>query len=105
MLSYTALYNKLFSPGKLYVTRGVHIEICDNPAFALFVTKSLKRHLNGDWGEMSEEDKKFNDEAIQNGSRIFSAYKEGEIKIWIITEAKNEDEIRECTTVLFPSEY
>jgi len=61
----------------------------------------LVRHLAGDWGDVCLEDREANDEAVKDGSRIFSAYtlKSAE-KIWVITEAD-----RSMTTILLPSEY
>lgn len=60
------------------------------------------RHVQGDWGVVSEDDKKANDEALEDGSRLFSAYilKDGKTKIWIITESD-----RSATTVLLPEDY
>jgi hypothetical protein len=61
----------------------------------------LNRHLSGDWGDVCSEDRQLNDEAIENGSRVLSAYvlRTGE-KLWIITEAD-----RSSTCCLLPSEY
>ena len=62
----------------------------------------LTRHVSGDWGEvLCEEDRQLNDEALLDGSRLFSAYRtsSGE-KIWIITEAD-----RSSTCLLLPEEY
>lgn len=61
----------------------------------------LRRHVRGDWGEVSDGDKQANDAAIKGGDRILSAYRlrTGE-RIWIITEAD-----RTATTVLLPSDY
>lgn len=61
----------------------------------------LSRHVGGDWGDLCDEDKEANEEALIHGGRIFSAYhlNDGE-KIWIITEAD-----RSSTCVLLPSEY
>lgn len=61
----------------------------------------LSRHVTGDWGDLTKEDKHANEEALKHGARIFSAYHLANgIKIWIITEAD-----RASTTVLLPSEY
>lgn len=71
--------------------------------FGLFVMVSLERHKNGDWGNLWDEDKALNDEALEDGNRIMSAYNRKDRpkdKIWIITEAD-----RSVTTVLFPDEY
>ena len=34
----------------------------------------LRRHASGDWGIVCEEDSQLNEHAVQNGSRILSAY-------------------------------
>lgn len=61
----------------------------------------LDRHMNGDWGDVPEEDKQENEFSVAHGLRILSAYttSAGE-KIWIITEAD-----RSYTTLLLPREY
>lgn len=81
-------------------TQSINELLSEDEEFARFVTDSLKRHFQRDWGDLDEEDKKLNDDAFKNGGRLFSAYKNGETKIWIITEAD-----RLVTTVLFPEEY
>lgn len=61
----------------------------------------LLRHAANDWGEVCPEDWQANDEALESGERLLSAYTlaNGE-KIWIITESD-----RSATTVLLPDEY
>ena len=61
----------------------------------------LDRHVNGDWGEVPEEDKKENEFSVQHGFRILSAYttSAGD-RIWLLTEAD-----RSTTTFLLPEEY
>ena len=62
----------------------------------------LAKHQDGDWGEISENDKAENELSLKEGFRLLSAYtlpKTGE-KIWIITEAD-----RSVTTLLLPEEY
>ena len=66
----------------------------------------LSRHARGDWGELCEEDKRANDQALVDGSRILSAYKTRKgVKIWIITEATDDNGHRLASTILLPSEY
>lgn len=62
----------------------------------------LSRHVSGDWGDLSDADKRENDLAVKQGFRIFSAYRlpRTGIKIWIITEAD-----RSATTFLLPEKY
>lgn len=66
----------------------------------------LNRHVCGDWGDLCDEDKQANEDALQDGAQILSAYhtSTGQ-KIWIITEAADEDDQREATTILLPDEY
>lgn len=66
----------------------------------------LEKHARGDWGDLGNDDKRANDQAIVDGSRILSAYTTllG-AKVWIITEAADDEGRRACTTVLLASEY
>jgi hypothetical protein len=67
----------------------------------------LRRHASGDWGDLCDEDKRLNDEAIahegdpERMGRVLSFYTlpNGK-KIWIISEAD-----RSSTCVLLPSDY
>ena len=61
----------------------------------------IMRHASGDWGELCDGDKKLNDEGVNSGDRLMSAYslRDG-VKIWIITESD-----RSVTTFLLPDEY
>ena len=55
----------------------------------------------------ADGDGKLNDQAIQDGSRILSAYLlPDETKLWIITDAAVDDQgNRQATTLLLPEEY
>ena len=66
----------------------------------------ITRHARGDWGELCEEDKRLNDEALVDGSRLLSSYRlnTGE-KLWVITEACDDQGRRACSTILRPDEY
>jgi hypothetical protein len=66
----------------------------------------IQRHVTGDWGDLCAEDKALNDEALIDGSRILSSYvlTSGE-KVWIITEAADDNGHRTATTILLPSDY
>jgi hypothetical protein len=89
-----------FTTGAMYMTRGVNSEVAANEVFAKSVTQSLARYVNHDWGEMSADDKRANNQALRAELRIFAAYETEPWKIWIITEAD-----RSATTILFPDEY
>lgn len=60
----------------------------------------LDRHVSGDWGDISREDRLANDEALLYGERLLSAYVLGQDRLWVITEAD-----RSSTCVLLPHEY
>jgi len=64
------------------------------------LSKLMYRHHRGDWGDLCQEDKQANEDALDHGSRIFSSYLTGSRKIYCITEAD-----RSMTTLLFASEY
>jgi hypothetical protein len=66
----------------------------------------LERHAQGDWGELSEDDWQANQQSVEDGSRILSAYStlKGE-KLWVITEAEGDDGRRAATTILLPDEH
>jgi hypothetical protein len=66
----------------------------------------LKRHLQREQGDLCAEDHELNGEALQDGSRILSAFKTSKgVKIWLITEAEDGDGHRSATTLLRPEEY
>nr|WP_067285905.1 hypothetical protein [Marinobacterium profundum] len=61
----------------------------------------LQRHLNGDWGDLSDDDRHQNDAALKHGERLLSSYQvTPTLKLWIITERD-----RSVTTLLLPNEY
>ncbi|ADW68997.1 hypothetical protein [Granulicella tundricola] len=66
----------------------------------------LRRHLSGDWGDLGADDKRMNDAALKDGSRLLSRYdlKDGK-PIYIITEAEGDNGNRESTCVLLREEY
>jgi hypothetical protein len=66
----------------------------------------LARHVRGDWGEVCPEDAQLNDQSLVDGSRLLSAYRTlKNTRIWIITEAADDQGHRLATTLLKPEEY
>jgi hypothetical protein len=66
----------------------------------------IERHAAGDWGCVCPDDANLNEQALNDGSRLLSAYcLEGGQKIWIITEAADDAGRRAATTVVLPHEY
>lgn len=66
----------------------------------------LTRHVKGEWGDLDQEDSNLNDAAVIDGSRILSAYttRKGE-RIWVITEATDDQGHRFSSILLKPEEY
>jgi hypothetical protein len=66
----------------------------------------LDQHRIGNWGDVDAEDWQLNDLATKDGSRIFSTYKTLRgVKLWIITEATDDEGHRIATTILLPDDY
>ena len=87
-----------FALGQTFITPGAEeaLQIAGQTAIEF-----LRRHMSGDWGELSDEDVKENEFSLKEGLRLLSAYQtEKGQKLWIITEAD-----RSATTILLPSEY
>lgn len=87
-----------FPLGQVVATRGALAAIREaGQSPTLFVL----RHAGGDWGEVSGDDWAMNDEAVENGDRLLSAYRTATgARVWLITEAD-----RSVTTILLPDEY
>ncbi len=67
----------------------------------------LSRHARGDWGDLCDDDKRANDDALRTGARLMSAYTlpDGQ-KLWVITDAEIDNKHhRQATTFLLPDEY
>ena len=47
----------------------------------------LKRHQAGDWGELDDEDRKANQDALIHGLRVMSVYRVLGVRMWVIAEA------------------
>lgn len=67
----------------------------------LDIIRALGRHSRGDWGEVCEEDRVANDQALKVGARLLSVYQgTNGTRFWIITEGD-----RSVTTILLPNDY
>ena len=106
-----AVTTPLFKPGRILATPAC-LEKIERAGQNIWEFMVL--HLAGDWGVVDADDKAANDDALRDGSRILSAYLLGgdgdgdadeATKIWLITEAADENGNREATTALLPEEY
>ena len=65
------------------------------------VLVALRRHHNGDWGDVCADDREANETALKIGGLLLSVYHDRKgVKFWIVTEAD-----RNTTTVLLPTDY
>jgi len=64
------------------------------------IIRGIQRHQSGDWGDVTSDSRAANDQALIDGTRLFSVYHSTtEVTFWIITEAD-----RSATTVLLPED-
>ena len=97
--------SKYFNIGQVVVTHGINNTMTENERFALEVALCLRRYCIKDWGNLSEEDKQTNEEALKYPDDLYllGSYQTSVGKIWIITNA-TETVGENVTTVLFPDE-
>ena len=89
-------FSAKFRTGDIYITQNALAKIGFEEAF-----RALARHAAGDWGELCDADRKANEAALADGSRLLSVYwTASDVKFYIITEAD-----RAYTTVLLPEDY
>mgnify|MGYP000865838676 CR=1 FL=1 len=89
----------LFELGQIVATPGAFRAMEENGINAWSL---LRRHANGDWGCVPQEDQLENQRSVANGYRVLSCYRlnaQGK-KVWVITEAD-----RSSTCLLLPEEY
>lgn len=85
-----------FKGGHLVFTPGIEKRVSP-----VEMHRALWRHLSGDWGEVCEDDRAANEQALKVGARLFSVYRNRYgVPFWVITEAD-----RSSTCVLLPEEY
>jgi hypothetical protein len=67
-----------------------------------YLASCVTRHASGDWGDLTEEERRLNDLALEEGGGLVSFYRdsEGERGLYIITTAA-----RSKTTILSSEEY
>jgi hypothetical protein len=90
------LTNSKFPLGRLVATSNAASQLSPED-----VAVGIRRHASGDWGEVCEEDRVSNEEALVEGLRLMSVYTSTSgLTFWIITEWD-----RSITTVLLPEDY
>lgn len=85
-----------FPLGSLHATASALAEITRSD-----ILNGLRRHLQGDWGDLDEEDRQANERALVEDTRLVSRYRAANgTKFYIITEWD-----RSLTTILLPEDY
>ena len=91
-----------FDLGKQVMTQGI-ANILSDGKICEELLGVLRQYTKCDWGDIPEEDKALNDEAVRTGEgRILAAYNTSKGEIWIITDFGDEGNV---TTMLLPEEY
>jgi hypothetical protein len=88
-------YTAKFDLGQVVITPGAQEAIRPED-----IHQALERHRVGDWGEVYPEDREENELSLREGFRLLSAYRSGNQRFWIITEAD-----RASTCILLSEEY
>ena len=98
--------SKYFNLGKVVCTATLNNAMSENKQFASEVMSALQKYCNKDWGDLCEEDKQINDDALQYPEDLYllAAYKTCKGKIYIITERISEYAGNNATTICFPDE-
>ena len=88
--------------GQTVITRGLAAALEHNEEVSKDVHLAWQRYLQCDWGNLGEEDKEMNNNAVEDpgSDRILAKYSTSEGDIYIITEAD-----RSYTTIMFCDEY
>ena len=97
------MYNPFFK-ATFYQTRTIAQNIKDEPKYRLEINKCIERFIAKDWGDLTHDDIKSNNEAITYSDRILASYKTSKGKIYIIADATDKN-YYEIVTVLFANEY
>jgi hypothetical protein len=82
----------LFTLGEIVITpeaERLMTMLSINPASLLL------RHVTGDWGDASDDQKRTNEEAVREGGRVLSVYGSGRRRLYVMTNAE-----RSTTTIL-----
>ena len=92
--------------GQIVVTKSINDLMAAEQKFAVEVTVALQRYAVKDWGNLDDEDKQTNEEALNYPDDLYvmGAYETSKGKIWIITNRISEKAGDNATTVCFPDE-
>ena len=95
--------SKYFNVGKVVCTATLNNIMSENKQFANEIMSALQRYCNKDWGDLCEEDKQTNEDALQYPDDLYllATYKTCKGKIYIITERISENAGDKCNYSMF----
>lgn len=98
--------SKYFNIGKIMVTRGINEAIKESDCFAEEANLSLRRYAVKDWGNLDDEDKQRNEDALKYPDDLYllAAYETCMGKIYIITNRISKNAGDNATILCFPYE-
>ena len=87
--------------GQIVVTRSINNLMAAEQKFAVEVNIALQRFAVKDWGNLDNEDKQTNEDALNYPDDLYvmGAYETSKGKIWIITNRISEKAGDNATTV------
>jgi hypothetical protein len=88
-------------PEKIFVSSRIIESIDSLQGFSEFLSESVDKFMDCDWGDCAKEDCELNNKAVSNNERILAAYTFGTEKIFIIREHGKNNII----TIIFADEY
>lgn len=86
----------LFETGDVYATIGATRH---RDEYGTDLGTLVTRHISGDYGDLTPEDREENDRAVREGGRVVSSYVIGPDRLLVITEAN-----RRITTIMLQGE-
>lgn len=94
---------------KIVVTNGINNLIKEDYIYSTDLDFILLKFISNDWGDLCNEDKKFQNELLKNPNskyeyRFMGVYMINNIKVWIISEY-NYSIKSLIMTILLPEEY
>lgn len=97
------MYNPFFK-ANFYQTKTIAQNVQTDSKYRLEINTCIERFISGDWGDLTDDDIKSNNEAIAYGDRILASYRTSKGKVYIIADATDKN-YYETVTVLFANEY
>lgn len=94
----------IFHKAKIYQTAALAGEVKQNLAFNTQVLAAISRFYRQDWGEISDEDKTVNADALKYKDFLLGAYETCKGRIFITAESTDKLEY-DIITVMFTRDY